>query len=164
MRICLNSIKTLVYWWLLTDTHCIGVSNEKHRTKQNKSGPSFNTKMYYQCRKFHCGDKTISRPSHLHNGISYTGKTTHSYWFRALGAYVKRQILRLHELALLELNFMHPTHHLRNASSINYESSLYIWWQTIKEIHCLKVVLSRTFRNMWGYNVLHAIRDSIVKK
>ena len=30
----------------------------------------------YQCRKSHCGDKTIVRPSYLHNGISYTGKTT----------------------------------------------------------------------------------------
>ena len=25
-------------------------------------------------RKSHCGDKTISRQSYLHNGISYTGK------------------------------------------------------------------------------------------
>ena len=25
--------------------------------------------------KPHCGDKTILRPSYLHNGISYTGKT-----------------------------------------------------------------------------------------
>ena len=30
----------------------------------------------YQYRKSHCGDKTIFRPSYLHNGISYTGKTT----------------------------------------------------------------------------------------
>ena len=28
----------------------------------------------YQYRKSHCGDKTILRPSYLHNGISYTGK------------------------------------------------------------------------------------------
>ena len=30
----------------------------------------------YQYRKSHCGDKTILRPSYLHNRISYTGKTT----------------------------------------------------------------------------------------
>ena len=30
----------------------------------------------YQYRKSHYGDKTILRPSYLHNGISYTGKTT----------------------------------------------------------------------------------------
>ena len=29
-----------------------------------------------QYRKSHCGDKTILRPSYLHNGISYTGKLT----------------------------------------------------------------------------------------
>ena len=37
-----------------------------------------------QYRKSHCGDKTILRPSYLHNGISYTGKTASLYWFRAL--------------------------------------------------------------------------------
>ena len=38
----------------------------------------------YQHRKSHCGDKTILRPSYLHNGISYTGKATSLYWIRAL--------------------------------------------------------------------------------
>ena len=48
-------------------------------------GPRFNIKMTsYQYRKFHCGDKTILRPSYLHIGISYTDKTTSLYWIRAL--------------------------------------------------------------------------------
>ena len=48
-------------------------------------GPRFNKKMTsYQYRKSHCGDKTILRPSYLHNGISYTGKMTSLYWIRAL--------------------------------------------------------------------------------
>ena len=34
--------------------------------------------------KSHCGDKTILRPSYLHNGISYTGKMTSLYWIAAL--------------------------------------------------------------------------------
>ena len=34
----------------------------------------------YQYRKSHCGDKTILRPSYLHNGISYTGKMASLYW------------------------------------------------------------------------------------
>ena len=38
---------------------------------------------FYQYRKSHCGDKTILRPSYLHNGISYTGKTTSLHWIRA---------------------------------------------------------------------------------
>ena len=47
-------------------------------------GPGFNIKMTsYQYRKSHCGDKTILRPSYLHNGISYTGKTTSFYWIGA---------------------------------------------------------------------------------
>ena len=44
-------------------------------------GPRFNIKMTsFRYRKSHCGDKTILRPSYLHNGISYTGKTTSLYW------------------------------------------------------------------------------------
>ena len=49
------------------------------------TGPRFNIKMTsYWYRKSHCGHKTILRPSYLHNGISYTGKTTSLYWIRAL--------------------------------------------------------------------------------
>ena len=45
-----------------------------------RPGPWFYIKMSsYQYRKSHCGDKTILRPSYLHNGISYTGKTS-LYW------------------------------------------------------------------------------------
>ena len=40
----------------------------------------------YRYRKSHCGDKTILRPSYLHNGISYTGKTS-LYWIGALVIY-----------------------------------------------------------------------------
>ena len=48
------------------------------------SGPWFNINILsYQYRKSHCGDKTILRPSYLHNGISYTGKMASLYWIRA---------------------------------------------------------------------------------
>ena len=48
------------------------------------TGPWFNINMTsYQHRKSHCGDKTILRPSYLHNWIPYTGKTTSLYWIRA---------------------------------------------------------------------------------
>ena len=51
-------------------------------------GPWFNIKMLsYQYRKSHCGDKTILRPSYLHNGISYTGKMTSLYWIRYQSLY-----------------------------------------------------------------------------
>ena len=46
-------------------------------------GGWFNIKMpSYQYRKSHCGDKTILRPSYLHNGISNTGKISSLYWIR----------------------------------------------------------------------------------
>ena len=55
-----------------------------HMVKKKESGGWFNKKMpSYQYRKSHCGDKTILRPSYLHNGISYTGKMTSLYWIGA---------------------------------------------------------------------------------
>ena len=48
-------------------------------------GPCFNINMLsHQYRKSHCGDKTVVRSSYLHNGVSYTGKMSSLYWFRAL--------------------------------------------------------------------------------
>ena len=50
----------------------------------HQTGGWFNIKMSsYQYRKSHREDKTILRPSYLHNGISYTGKTTSLYWIGA---------------------------------------------------------------------------------
>ena len=49
-----------------------------------RPGPWFNIKIpSCQYRKSRCGDKTILRPSYLHNGISYTGKMTSLYWIGA---------------------------------------------------------------------------------
>ena len=59
---------------------------KKQQGCQIKTGQGgwFNIKMSsYQYRKSHCGDKTILRPSYLHNGISYTGKMASLYWIRA---------------------------------------------------------------------------------
>ena len=57
----------------------------KHCTFIKYPGPRFNIKMTsYQYRTSHYGDKTILRPSYLHNGISYAGKMTSLYWIRAL--------------------------------------------------------------------------------
>ena len=37
----------------------------------------------YLYENFRCGAKTILRPTSFHNGISYTGNTTSSYWIMA---------------------------------------------------------------------------------
>ena len=51
-----------------------------------------NTKMSYQYRKSHCGDKTVGRSSYLHNGISYTRKMESLYWIRLLVIYIQRKL------------------------------------------------------------------------
>ena len=66
--------------------HCNGWINA-NRSITDKAdeiqGCWFNIKMSsYQYRYFHCGDKTIWRPSYPHNRISYTGKITSLYWIR----------------------------------------------------------------------------------
>ena len=54
-------------------------------SEKTRPGPWFNKNTSsYQYRKSHYGDKTILRPSYLHNGISHTGKMTSLYWISPL--------------------------------------------------------------------------------
>ena len=77
-------------WWFVTPLlllrrHCVMSTNLLEYTDPGPGGwINIKIKMSsYQYRKSHCGDKTILRPSYLHNGISYTGKTTSLYWIEA---------------------------------------------------------------------------------
>ena len=101
---CSHTIPTWVVWsveetsshqpWLeamLTETSiwiwqvCVVRWNMRLVPFNPPAGPWFNIKMSsYQYRKSHYGDKTILWSSHLHNGISYTVKTTSLYLIRAL--------------------------------------------------------------------------------
>ena len=71
-------------------------------------GPWFNMKkLSYQYRKSNCGDKTILRPSYLHNEISYTGKTTSLYWIKALVADDLATLGARASAAMLLIEFSH---------------------------------------------------------
>ena len=62
---------------LISSRNCI----EWKQGWNDTPGPWFKTKMSScQYSKSHCGDKTVVRPSYLHNGISFTGKTVSLYW------------------------------------------------------------------------------------
>ena len=68
-------------WCIILGVFCIFSS--QWIVVLHSPGGWFNIKTTsYQYRKSHCGDKTILRPSYLHNGISYTGKMTSLYWIR----------------------------------------------------------------------------------
>ena len=70
-----------------------------------RAGPWFNIKVTScQYRQSHCGDKTILRPSYLHNGISYTGEKTSLYWIKAQ---VSMKSGLLNGLLLTPLNPLH---------------------------------------------------------
>ena len=88
-QLCLLNSGISLHWrrvgWLGTKQNEKSCGQLECAFDPRTSGPRFNTKMTsYQYRKSHCGDKTIWRPSYLHNGISYTGKTTSLYWIGAL--------------------------------------------------------------------------------
>ena len=73
-----NTILIILIRSTITHTIKIGL-----HTGLKVQGPDFSVKMLsYQYWKSHCGDKTVVRSSHLHNGISYTGKMTSLYWIR----------------------------------------------------------------------------------
>ena len=107
-----------------------------HVPFQEASGAWFNIKMTsYQYRKSHCGDKTILRPSYLHNGISYTGKTTSLYWIRPLGDVFHSlwrdnpDLVKMH--FLLAWNMMlwscHNFAHATTDQDLNYELINILW-------------------------------------
>ena len=104
-----------VSWWLPPSARatvktkmCLrsGGSMKVLGSNTGPSGPWFNIKMSSnQYRKSHCGDKTILRPSYLHNGISYTGKMTSLYWIRALILKVRRPFISMSSLGAVCVRF-----------------------------------------------------------
>ena len=82
----------LTHWNVLIWIQSIDQSTHQssnQSTNPVRPGPWFNIKMSsYQYRKSYCGDKTIIRPSYLHNGISHTGKMAPLYWIRALVTHI----------------------------------------------------------------------------
>ena len=73
-----SSRKARTYSFCIVNTMWLLMWDKEPEAWINMKMPS------YQYRKSHCGDKTILRPSYLHNGISCTGKMPSLYWIRAL--------------------------------------------------------------------------------
>ena len=115
------------------------------------TGGWINIKMSsYQYRKSHCGDKTILRPSYLHNGISYTGKMTSLYWIRALNHNGERSLKQRHstrfnelptnknELERIRMNPKRPTTHVRRSlwfavlNTSQYSLRLHELWRSVQ--------------------------------
>ena len=84
-RLCMLNVSYPVTTARATVEQGLTYCTNAPRSVNSITGPWFNIKMSsYQYRKSHCGDKTILRPSYLHNGISYTGKMISLYWIGAL--------------------------------------------------------------------------------
>ena len=109
----------------VTEVTCQVIGWAQHEltlTKTQKTGPAgpwFNIKMlFYLYRKSLCEDKTILRPSDLHNGISYIGKMTSLYWIRVLVAPVLAERHQSHSTAMSHANLYPDT-----SGSLRYQRS-----------------------------------------
>ena len=91
LRLCAGN-HMQCYWSNLT---CDWLSIVWTYSKQETENRAWGLVQY---RKSNCGDKTILRPSYLHNGISYTGKTPSCHWIRAHG------LVSIQDLHSTELN------------------------------------------------------------
>ena len=94
----------------MLDIACVNWSTQSPSWQSGKatSGGWINIKMSsYQYRKSHCGDKTILRPSYLHNGITYTDKMTSLYWIRAHLVCLCLHYTPLHETKGPETHYPH---------------------------------------------------------
>ena len=100
-----------IAWYSKTRTVIINTSSHRwdtlalapvlcqHQSSYLWPGPWFYIKMSsYQCRKSHCGDKTVVRSSYLHNGIFFTRKMASLYWISlqiaTLKGYVDNIVLK----------------------------------------------------------------------
>ena len=104
------------------------------RTCVPEAGARFIIKMSsYQYGKSHCGDKTVVRSSYLHNGISYTGKTTYLYWIGALvsiggiSKFIPQDTVWCNYLSSLYLAFRYQFHKWFISSLMkSYENLIYL--------------------------------------
>ena len=89
----------------------------------------FNIKMpSYQYRKSHCGNKTtIWQPSYLHNGISYTDKTTSLYWIRAQDTYSYTEKTKHRQFTYDKYCLWHLTADVVTQLSITIDMSVTGW-------------------------------------
>ena len=119
----------LLLGWQVINTHSIYYSAQAQILTKTEPGPRFNIKMTsYQYRKSHCGDKTIWRPSYLHNGISYTGKMTSLYWIRALICTT---------LALWQITYEVSHHTVSNCGRFLYQEIIPLVISTCGELNML---------------------------
>ena len=113
-----RSIALGPFWYETTGLH--------HHDGWRCPVPRFNIKMTsYQYRKSHCGNKMVVRSSYLHNGNSYTGKTS-LYWIRALVWNMRQAISNRHaDSSLIELWYesYHAKYIFRYSHYTGFESS-----------------------------------------
>ena len=121
-------------------------------------GPWFNIKMSsYQYREYHCGDKTVVRPSYLHNGISCTGKTTSLYWIRAsLQSVYELIIIYFWNIYLIKLGFYWSTE-VTNLQILSQQGCCIVW-QLVTQLHD---DILRIFGKDFAYELINCLWNCI---
>ena len=130
----------------------------------------------YQYRKSHCGDKTILRPSYLHNGIAIPVRWRSLYWIRALlicittdlaiSMTIVTPMFQMHSLfpsidhakCFLSLPFQHtPTVHFGKLHAVKREKTMHI------KFHVIVKSLTNSKMVEWKFWKLICVGPSISK-
>ena len=134
-------VQLMALWWARWQVIALNQLWPSWLTHLRITWDWFNIKMSSnRYRKSHCGDKTILRPSYLHNGTSYTGKMTSLYWIRAQVSIASTSYLR----AAFICNIM------------------FYWAYFIAELYQLSSVIAdvKWRSGEWFFLCLHELKES----
>ena len=127
-------------------SHWLGAYPEWSLWTDRQPSGCLNSKLpLCQCRKSHCGDKTVIRLSYLHNGISFSGKMTSLYWIRALEA-----------ASIVSCHFTSAWKHVVKVRW-SYDHLYLLWWNYImvpEQVLGVSLLHSLSVRNIFmGFHV-----------
>ena len=103
----------------------------------------------YQYMKSHCVDKTISWPSYLHNGTSYTGKMTYLYWIRAQGVVV----ICIPPILILNSNLAKSRSSIIPTSNCPIVSKFCAKYDIVNFVLCAKFENGLTTAKLWAKEI-----------
>ena len=103
----------------------------------------------HQYKKSRCGDKTVLRPSSLHNGISHTSEMTSLYWINPQVGWPD-WVRAIPGYRYTYLEPTQQTHYPKMTSFLRQNDVITSEWR------CFYVITTLLLRHVFGGNFLHA--------
>ena len=112
----------------------------------------------HQYKKSHRGDKTILRPSYLHNGIAFTSKMTSLYWIRT--QYYSAHTMVVDPFPFIPLAMVWYSQERLLYLRRIFSSSKKVYWRytscSTYTVQCFVInvqVVSLLYLYVWHYNI-----------